>query len=299
MTALSEIKPKSRQRLIDVVRAAGVNVSDWARVKGGARRAASNPNYCYEWSFTEQGKVVVLCLWHASLQEQDGTIMQIMNMREIARRFGELPKGFLGVRRSLSMDHAIQAAFKEGLPVRVVVCEGDRRDLDKPDSKASRVHKRILDPVAWAVTTYDWSNGQCTLVRGVVPDRFADQFSIQPGVTVQVEKRDFSRQGFVRSPEMRRRVRERAQGKCEWCGERGFVMEDGRVYIETHHVVALAEGGSDKESNVVALCPNHHREAHHGAAKRMMCQGLLERLARMVGAEPGSCVQAAGSAVRY
>ena len=299
MSALSEIKPKSRQLLIDLVRASGVNVSDWASVKGGARRAASNPKYCYEWSFVEEEKAVVLCLWHASLQEQDGAIVQVMNMREIARRFEELPNGTLGVRRSLSMDRAVQAAFREGLPVRVVVCEGERRDLEKPESGASRVHKRMLDPVAWAVTSYDWSSGQCTLVRGVTPDRFADQFSIQPGAAAQVERRDFSGHGFVRNPEVRRRVRERAQGKCEWCSELSFVMADGRIYIETHHVVALAEGGADTEDNVVALCPNHHREAHYGTNKLMMRQALLDRLAtRMIGAEPGACTRTAGFAVR-
>jgi hypothetical protein len=28
-----------------------------------------NPKYCYDWSFVELGKVVVLNLWHHSMKE--------------------------------------------------------------------------------------------------------------------------------------------------------------------------------------------------------------------------------------
>jgi len=209
-------------------------------------------------------------------------------MRENAQRFEKFSDGGLGVRRSLSMDLAIQTAFREGLSIRVVVCEGQRRDLDRPESRASRVHKRLLDPVAWVVTSYDGSSGQCTVMRGVPPDRFADQFSIQPDATLPPERHDVSGQAFVRSAEIRRRVRERAQGKCEWCGEPGFPMSDGKIYIETHHVVPLGEGGLDIERNIVALCPNHHREAHHGVNKSIICEALLGQLAKMFDAEPGA-----------
>lgn len=298
MSALSEIRPRKHQRLIDLVRAADVDVSDWANFKRGARWAAANPKYCYEWSFVEHGKVIVLCLWHASMHVEDGAIVQTLNMREIARRFEELTGGALGKRRSRGMDLAIQRAFREGLPIRVVVCEGHRRDLDEPEAKPSRVHRRLLDPVTWAVTSYDWSTGQCTLVRGVLPDRFADQFSIQSGAAALAKRRAISGQAYVRSAEVRRRVRERAQGKCEWCGELGFTLPDGRVYIETHHVVALAEDGFDTQDNVVALCPNHHQEAHHGVNKRMMREALLDRLARMIDAEPGAAHGRRGSAER-
>jgi predicted HNH restriction endonuclease len=37
-----------------------------------------------------------------------------------------------------------------------------------------------------------------------------------------------------------------------------------RRYLETHHVIFLAHDGADKPTNVIALCPNDHREAHFG-----------------------------------
>jgi 5-methylcytosine-specific restriction protein A len=34
--------------------------------------------------------------------------------------------------------------------------------------------------------------------------------------------------------------------------------------MEVHHLVRLADGGIDDPSNTVCVCPNHHRELHHG-----------------------------------
>jgi 5-methylcytosine-specific restriction protein A len=277
MSRLSEIVPKDPHLIIDLARDAGVNVSDWGNFKGGKRRAASNPKYCYEWSFVEPKKVIVLNMWYASMEERDGTIVQNFNMREVAREFGQIPGKAVWGKRALRMDLAIQEAVRDNLPVRVVVLEGAKRGVDQPKTEASRVEKRLLDPVTWAVTNYDWSTGHCTVTRGAHPDRFADQFSIPQELEKPVEQRTVSGHVFVRNPDVRRRVLQRAKGKCEWCAEPGFIMADGRVYLETHHVIPLAERGSDTEGNVVALCPNHHREAHHGANSSEMRKTLLKR----------------------
>ncbi len=42
-----------------------------------------------------------------------------------------------------------------------------------------------------------------------------------------------------------------------------FEREDGSP-LEVHHVIRLADGGSDTINNSVALCPNCHRELHFG-----------------------------------
>lgn len=56
-------------------------------------------------------------------------------------------------------------------------------------------------------------------------------------------------------------------------------MADGKIYLETHHIVPLSEDGLDTEKNVAALCPNHHREAHHGVIKTEMRKKLLNLIA--------------------
>ena len=73
----------------------------------------------------------------------------------------------------------------------------------------------------------------------------------------------------------------RAGGVCELCGEKGFVSRSGKVYLETHHVVPLSEGGSDNEQNVAALCPNDHREAHFGERAAAIRERLVQTLAEI------------------
>lgn len=71
---------------------------------------------------------------------------------------------------------------------------------------------------------------------------------------------------FSRDQKIRSFVINRAQGCCEYCGEKGFLMSDGESrYLEAHHIIALADDGKDTVENVIALCPKHHREAHFGA----------------------------------
>jgi 5-methylcytosine-specific restriction protein A len=60
-------------------------------------------------------------------------------------------------------------------------------------------------------------------------------------------------------------------------------MAGGGVYLETHHVVPLSEKGVDHERNVVALCPNDHREAHHGERRDAIRTRLLAMLAEVYG----------------
>lgn len=83
---------------------------------------------------------------------------------------------------------------------------------------------------------------------------------------------------YSRSAAVRQAVLRRANGSCECCGNKGFVRPDGTRYLETHHVIALADEGEDAVSNVVAVCPNCHREAHEGADASKIESKLLEHL---------------------
>lgn len=81
---------------------------------------------------------------------------------------------------------------------------------------------------------------------------------------------------FIRDPKVRAHVLRRAKGECECCAAAGLLLPDGRHYLETHHVIALSELGADTVWNVIAVCANHHREAHFGAnAEEMENKFLL------------------------
>ena len=73
------------------------------------------------------------------------------------------------------------------------------------------------------------------------------------------------RYSYERDDEVRKFVLLRANGRCEYCGKSTFVNSKGINYLESHHIIALANKGKDTVDNVIALCPDHHREAHFGA----------------------------------
>ena len=58
-------------------------------------------------------------------------------------------------------------------------------------------------------------------------------------------------------------TKERAKGLCDLCGkEAPFNDKGGKPYLESHHVITLAENGPDAIYNTVAICPNCHRKIH-------------------------------------
>lgn len=84
-----------------------------------------------------------------------------------------------------------------------------------------------------------------------------------------------------RDPAVQRWVLQCADGHCELCGERApFEKSNGNPFLEIHHVHRLADGGADVPENAVALCPNCHREAHHGARAEAIGRQLARHASR-------------------
>ena len=85
----------------------------------------------------------------------------------------------------------------------------------------------------------------------------------EPGEKDPKEARRFYHE---RSAAVREYVLARADGTCESCGSSApFKREDGTPYLEPHHTRRLSDGGPDHPRWVGAVCPNCHREMHHGA----------------------------------
>lgn len=83
---------------------------------------------------------------------------------------------------------------------------------------------------------------------------------------------------YVRDPEVRAWVRQQAKGRCEGCGEPAPFEKDGRPFLEVHHVKHLAQEGSDRTSNAVALCPNCHRRCHHSSDRDEFTASLYKKV---------------------
>lgn len=88
---------------------------------------------------------------------------------------------------------------------------------------------------------------------------------------------------FQRDPLVQAWVLQHARGVCEGCEQPApFQGTDGLPYLELHYVRQLAEGGPDSVTNAVALCPNCHREIHHGANAQALIAWLYDNVARLM-----------------
>lgn len=85
---------------------------------------------------------------------------------------------------------------------------------------------------------------------------------------------------YLRAVAVKKYVLARADGYCEGCREPApFVDSCGKPYLEPHHIHRLADEGPDHPKNVVAVCPNCHRRAHHSKD----ADDFKKRLVRVVG----------------
>lgn len=278
MSQLEDLKPTGRPRVIDLVSQAGLDVSDWANFTRGAKWAAANPKYCYEWSFAQPGHPIVVNLWHSLLRERGSALTWSLNLRSLIQDYSVPGAKTVWRRRAESLGQALDEAWRHGRPIRAIINDGDVRKSTSPDAEASQVQFRLLDPLPWAVTSHDAKTGVWTLTRGASLRGSVDQFDLPPADDVSAERIETTRTVFVRDPGLRAAALLRANGRCEFCLQPGFTLPDGRVFLETHHVIPLSEGGSDSANNVAAVCPNHHREAHYGAGAADIRKTLLAHL---------------------
>lgn len=88
---------------------------------------------------------------------------------------------------------------------------------------------------------------------------------------------------FARDPKVVAWVLNAAGGRCECCGnDAPFARIDGSPYLEVHHLKRLADGGTDRVSNAIALCPNCHRELHFGINRSDLLSSVYGRIQRLV-----------------
>jgi 5-methylcytosine-specific restriction protein A len=89
---------------------------------------------------------------------------------------------------------------------------------------------------------------------------------------------------FDRDPQVRAWVLKKAKGICEGCKKQvTFETHDDfpYLYLEVHHVYPLGDGGSDRISNAVALCPNCHRRCHLSKDRKEFTQSLYASISRL------------------
>lgn len=70
---------------------------------------------------------------------------------------------------------------------------------------------------------------------------------------------------IIRDTPTARRLKQLYSFRCQVCGQQ-IELEAGRYYIEVHHLRPLGGNhrGSDHETNMMVLCPNHHAMFDYG-----------------------------------
>jgi len=178
---------------------------------------------------------------------------------------------------------ALVEAHESASTIYVMINRRGKRDKDDNSvaTEAAPVLTSAGDPAPGRVLYVDPVSGVARVrlslsVNAEDASFFTDQFDTFES---PVSRTEIHSTRFSRDPAVRFRVFERANGVCERpsCRARGFETFSG-IYIETHHVIPLSEGGPDSTANVVALCPNCHRMAHYCVQRDSIRNELIEWL---------------------
>ena len=226
---------------------------------------------------------------------------------EAARRMGRVPPGKHSRAVAQMCDLLDAAACIAGVPLLALVAVreksgeinpkawkneyGPRRDAIIKRSQDHRFLREDLEAISSALdglgergNTKAWAYVKSLypgdlLYKRLIAD-YADAIpsAIDDLGTASPDRTQSETWSYARDPKVREAVLKRANGKCEFCGKLGFMKTDGTRYLESHHVIALAADGADRLTNVIALCPDDHREAHFGARSEEIEREMILRL---------------------
>lgn len=154
-------------------------------------------------------------------------------------------------------------------------------------TESSAVEKRLLDPVPWAVTSYDMTSGNCIVTRAALPTSSTVQDDPEmQGFEGELRRRYIlhrRREANVRQKKIQAALWEnKGVLRCEVprCGFdfRATYGELGKEFAHVHHLKPLsdapAEGRPVKLNELAIVCANCHAMIHRGGQCRSL-SGLI------------------------
>lgn len=185
---LEDLRPGTQETIFDLLQVVGISTDAWLTKADGhsVTRVKANPSFCYNWSFGSPREGYALCIWHSPLEIHGGRIVFNENLRDLADRLqadgrestnDEARKRRASTQsaRARAFDDALNVSYARGIPVSVILTEGDRLAREKLGEGSSHVQFRALDPIKWYVHEYDEETGKTLLVRGVKPAGVAQE----------------------------------------------------------------------------------------------------------------------------
>lgn len=168
--------------------------------------------------------------FQAAVQADITPLVRRLSVRSGSGVLGRAFQGLAAVRELTRDDHQILAAYATDLPA-----EPRARLIPEERLEALLVSR---DPQA---------------VEALLQD--------EPSGLAEERRRYLFMQAIKRDPRLVQALRERYHGRCQICAWEPRTLY-GTDVCETHHIQWLSRGGYDTESNLVLLCPNHHRAIH-------------------------------------
>jgi 5-methylcytosine-specific restriction enzyme A len=275
MTTLEQLIPHKHNNVLDTVKLAGIDVSGWNYKKDGnlINNPSVNQSKIYRWSFGGINEPTLLFIWHDSLTiDSNNRISFINNLRAYKTALSNIVSGAekgnkntarLQYDRAQDFEDSVWSLFKSRKPCRVALLVAHDKNKKNEVDETKSVKFRELDIEEWYVHDFDGHTGNFKIVRAVLAPETIEVDS-QFDLILSPEKYPISGAAYFRAIEIKDKVLLRSKGKCEYCGEIAFTTHRNTLFLEVHHVVPLGKGGVDEMWNTVAVCPNHHREAHFG-----------------------------------
>ncbi len=202
-------------------------------------------------------------------------VAQMCDLLDAAAAYARVPLLALVTVRQISGDINPKAWSREAstgnkdpkaLKRKIVEC-AKAHEYTERDFSAIEAALDALDGLgnrkAWERVRREVSNAELFAAIAAEPINF-NRDAINDLGTDTPGKRQVKGVNYARDANVRNAVLRRAKGACEYCEKRSFLKDDGSHYLETHHIIALAREGADRPSNVIALCADHHKEAHFG-----------------------------------
>lgn len=272
-SVLGALRPTTKHNVMDLVRAAGIDVTAWEYVDDQPYSVPqSNPKFCYDWSFGSPQEGYVLCVWHKDLVERKGRVVYDCDIgshtRKLRQELGRTrltgeQRGRLlkQIKRSEAFEMIVANSYYSARPLRLILNLGDTRSEDELADSKARVSERELDAELWYVHTL--SAGDALIVRGEPPPTIHGSVRPEDSPPESPGEDDKWREGQIRmrqgQPEFRAKLLEAYERRCALTGTQLEPL------LEAAHIVPHSEGTDYRTSNGLLLRADIHTlyDLHH------------------------------------
>lgn len=156
------------------------------------------------------------------------------------------------------------------------------------------IHSPLIDDELWRKIAMNLKPNHELIVTNISPTSNQELFDQQvdalelitgtiPTGCQRPNKKPSQSNQIQRDPLVKAWVLRKVGGICELCdSDAPFVKDNGKPYMEVHHLRMLADGGSDTIHNTAGVCPSCHRALHFGRNRVTLMSTLYKKVSRLV-----------------